>query len=492
MSKLKPLSYRWKVFMPLIIGLWVLIIGLAIWQTYREDDFRRNYVDTQLEMVNQRVIDALQSGKTDIVSDYLEFVRRYYRDSPNLSDIRITLFDRNWNVMHAMGPPILLDKDDRDDVLDHIIQREALVTSLRGQEFLYRGGMPRDGEHIVVSSIPVNDNMEKALAGDRETIWTIIIGIAVLMTIGLYYSSRYFASNIALLREFARRSASDPDFSPGTDFPRDEIGDIAREIVTIYNERAKARRRLDQEHQVAMKAIEEKSLQKRQMTNNINHELKTPIGVIKGYLDTLVEDPDLDPEVRDHFIRKARDHANRLADLIAEVSAITRLAEGGNMINTENIDMHDFVYQFANDINDSGALGHMEFTFDVPIGTMVRANPTLLQGVLMNLAKNAANYSCGTTCTLECQGLTGDGTMYKFSFWDDGVGVPEDSLSHLFERFYRVDTGRSRKNGGTGLGLPIVYNTITAHGGTITGRNHPEGGLEIAFTLPRAAKTTRR
>ena len=77
--------------------------------------------------------------------------------------------------------------------------------------------------------------------------------------------------------------------------------------------------------------------------------------------------------------------------------------------------------------------------------------------------------------------------MYEFSFYDDGVGVPEDSLPHLFERFYRVDTGRSRKNGGTGLGLSLVYNTITGHGGTITCRNREDAGLEIRFTLPRAS-----
>lgn len=477
--------------MPLMIGMWVLVLGLSIWQVDREATYRRNYVEAQLEMVNQRVLNALQSGKTDIVADYLDFVRRYYRDSPNLSDIRVTLYNRNWDVIHAMGPPIMIAPDDREKVLETIIQRPARVTSLRGQEFLFRGSLSRNGEMIVMSSIPVNDNMERALDRERTKTWSIILAMAVLMTIGIYYVSHRFGQNIALLRRFATRTASDPDFIPGSDFPHDEIGDIARQIVTIYNERAKVRRRLDQEHRVAMKAIEEKALQKRQMTNNINHELKTPIGVIKGYLDTICDTPDLDPEVRDHFISKARDHANRLVDLIADVSAITRLSEGGDMINTENIDFHDLCYQLAHDINDSGALGHMEFICDVPIGTVVRCNATLMQGMLMNLAKNAANYSCGTTCLIECLGLSDDGLMYEFSFRDDGVGVPEDALPHLFERFYRVDSGRSRKNGGTGLGLPIVYNTVTAHGGSIYALNNPDGGLEFRFTLPRASRSPR-
>lgn len=486
--KKRYLSYRWKIFMPLLAGLWIFIIGLAIWQSNRESAIRRNYVDAQLEMVNRRVIAALESSKDEVATDFLYFVHQYYRDSPNLSDIRVTLYDKNWDVIQSMGPTIVITKAEQDEVLDRTVERDARVASLRGQPFIFRGAKSADGDFYVVSAVPVNDNMKKALEGGRNVIWAVIVSIALLMSIGIYLSSRYFARGLNLLRKFAERSATDPDFNPGTSFTHDEMGEIANQIITIYNERAKAKKRLDHEHQVALQAIEEKARQKRQLTNNINHELKTPIGVIKGYLDTICDSPDLDPEVREHFILKARDYANRLAALISDVSVITRLAEGGNMINTENIDFHDFTFQLANEINESGALGHMEFIADIPTETEIRGNANLLHGMLMNLARNSANYSCGTTCIIECNGLTEDGTMYEFSFYDDGVGVPEDSLPHLFERFYRVDTGRSRKNGGTGLGLPLVYNTITAHGGTITCRNREDAGLEIRFTLPRASR----
>ena len=137
----------------------------------------------------------------------------------------------------------------------------------------------------------------------------------------------------------------------------------------------------------------------------------------------------------------------------------------------------------AYDVRESGILGQIEFTYDVPMGLKVRGNVNLLSAMLMNLAKNTANYSCGTTCTLEYLGQTAD-DFYKFCFYDDGVGVPEESLEHIFDRFYRIDVGRSRKTGGTGLGLSIVYSTISALGGEIHASNRHDAGLQITFTLP--------
>ncbi|MDE6239247.1 MAG: HAMP domain-containing histidine kinase, partial [Muribaculaceae bacterium] len=246
----------------------------------------------------------------------------------------------------------------------------------------------------------------------------------------------------------------------------------------------KAVLKLKREHNVTMHALEEKSRLKRQLTNNINHELKTPIGVIKGYLDTIIANPDMDQASRDHFIRKALEHANRLTNLMNDVSAITRLEEGGAMINTEELDYHDLVYTVMSDLSDTDVLGKMDFVYDIPTDCMIEGNSSLLSGMIMNLAKNAAAYSKGTECGVRLIGE--DDKFYKFVFFDNGVGVSEEHIPHLFERFYRIDSGRSRKNGGTGLGLPIVQNTVLAHGGTIEIRNNPDGGLEFVYTLPKA------
>ena len=219
------------------------------------------------------------------------------------------------------------------------------------------------------------------------------------------------------------------------------------------------------------------------MSSNINHELRTPIGVIKGYLDTILENPDMDADTRNHFIRKALEHANRLVSLISDVSAITRLEDGAEMISTEELDFHDIAFNLANDIEESGVLGNMEFRYDVPLDCKVKGNYNLLNGMLMNLARNAAAYSKGTVCELLYIGQ--DASSYEFVFRDDGKGVSEEHIPHLFERFYRVDSGRARKSGGTGLGLTIVQSTILAHGGKISVANRPTGGLAFTFTLQK-------
>ncbi|MDE6333185.1 MAG: HAMP domain-containing histidine kinase [Muribaculaceae bacterium] len=125
----------------------------------------------------------------------------------------------------------------------------------------------------------------------------------------------------------------------------------------------------------------------------------------------------------------------------------------------------------------------MTFNYDIPTYCRVVGNCDLLLAMINNLAKNAAAYSKGTECNLILTDK--DDEYFHFAFYDNGVGVKEASLPHLFERFFREDSGRSRKKGGTGLGLCIVQNTIEALGGTITASNREGGGLLFRFTLKR-------
>jgi signal transduction histidine kinase len=114
---------------------------------------------------------------------------------------------------------------------------------------------------------------------------------------------------------------------------------------------------------------------------------------------------------------------------------------------------------------------------------IIKGNYTLLSGMLLNMIRNSAVYSRGTAIKLFL--INENQNYYTFSFSDNGVGVPQEHIPHLFERFYRVDAGRSRKSGGTGLGLAIVKNTVTTLGGSISVRNGAEGGLEFVYSLPK-------
>jgi signal transduction histidine kinase len=489
MALKKRISYGWRILVPFLLAVWILIIGLSWWQINRESEYRHAYVETQLELVNHGVMDAINTDDPQYLQFFLRYVDKFYHDNTLFGAVRITLFDSNWHVIQSVGEPIVLTADEQNRIGVEMFERKSPVANMGDSHFFYRGSLSDDGAMIVSTALPNEADLDAYFAGERREILGIVFVIGILITVFAYYTARYFERNINLLREFADRSANDPSFVPGTDYSHDELGDIARQIVQLFNERTKARKRIDHEHSVAIHAIEEKARQKRQLTNNINHAHKTPIGVIKGYLDTLDENPDLDPEVRQHFISKACEHINRLVDLIADISAITRLEDGGGVINTENLNYQEVVYKFAADVRESGMLGSMEFQYKLPLNMPVRGNANLLTAMLMNLARNSANYSGGTICALEAY-TDDDPNNYHFCFYDNGSGVPEEALPRLFDRFYRVDSGRARKSGGTGLGLAIVYNTVTAHGGTVSCANRPGAGLEIRFTLPKLKNAT--
>lgn len=477
----KHISYQWQMFIMMVVTLWTLIFGMAYWQYTNECRYRQATISRQLNLINDRIADAFQRS-TDL-SPFIAFMANYYNDDPIFGKLRISVY-LNGRLHHRMGEVIRVR--DQKQATGVSIVNSKTVEQLKDENFYFSNTEVNGrGGHLVIYMAVPKSAAVAALALPNRNIWYIVCGIGIVLTVLSYYMTRYFGRNIKILRMFARRAATDPNFIPAMDFPHDELGDISKQIIHMYNERSKAVLKLKREHKVALYAMEEKSRVKRQLTNNINHELKTPIGVIKGYLDTILENPDMDAGSRTHFLTKAREHVNRLVALITDVSAITRLEEGSNIINTEAVNYHDLIYSASNDFEDSGLLGRMEFNYDIPFDCVVLGNYNLLTGMVQNLTKNAVAYSRGTECGIKM--VKEDEKWYTFSFYDNGVGVGEEHLPHLFDRFYRVDSGRARKAGGTGLGLPIVQHTVEAHGGSVLVRNRAEGGLEFVFTLPRTA-----
>jgi signal transduction histidine kinase len=126
----------------------------------------------------------------------------------------------------------------------------------------------------------------------------------------------------------------------------------------------------------------------------------------------------------------------------------------------------------------------MRVNIELPDQLMVKGNSTLLMSIFKNLTDNAIAYSGGRDIYIRL--VDKDAGFYTLSFSDNGIGIDEEHLEHIFERFYRIDKGRSRKLGGTGLGLSIVKNAVLFHGGDISVKNRKVGGLEFTFKLPQA------
>jgi len=221
---------------------------------------------------------------------------------------------------------------------------------------------------------------------------------------------------------------------------------------------------------------------KRHLTQNISHELKTPVSSILGYMESILENPDLDSKRQRFFVERSFQQAQRLRDLLQDISTLNKLDEGTRLFEKESCNISDVISDVLNDVHlqivQKDCVVLQNFKPDI----QVQGNRSLIYSIFRNLLDNSLAYG-GEKLTIDISCYREDNQFFYFSFSDNGIGVPEEHLNRLFERFYRVDKGRSRKMGGTGLGLAIVKNAVIFHHGTISAKKVPDGGLSFIFSL---------
>ena len=252
-------------------------------------------------------------------------------------------------------------------------------------------------------------------------------------------------------------------------------------VVTIIIVVALLMRYLREEN---VKSVQKSSLLKKQMTSNIAHELRTPVTSIRGYLETLIACPDMNPDKKQEFIEKAYNQTLRLTELITDMSLISKMEEKSSKFRKENIDLYDVANEVFAEFEDRIIAQKVKVENMLSSGTVLTGNRTLVYTILRNLVENSLKYAGDDiTIHLECYS-----TIEKFcyiTYYDTGEGVPQEHLENIFERFYRIEEGRTRDVGGSGLGLSIVKNAVKFHGGDISVINRQWGGLQFFFSLRR-------
>lgn len=470
------LSYHRRLFLLLLAFSWALVACFIVFQYGREKQFKAERLDTRLQLFNLRMLDALADGATPE-----EFIAA--RDEP-FGDLRVTVIDDAGRVTFDNSAGSLPETNhlDRPEVAEALARGTGFTIRRHSEstDLYYFYSAMSDGGVVVRSAVPYSITLREVLAADREFLW-FMLGVTLLMSVAAYFATRRLGHNITRLRDFAQRAERGERIDEQAVFPHDELGDISSHIIRLYARLQRTTADRDREHALALHEQQEKIRIKKQLTNNINHELKTPVAAIQGYLETLLDNPGLGAEKRTAFLEKSCAQVARLRSLLADISTVTRMDEASQLILRERVVLNDIVDEIRADMQLRPEGQRLRVNCDFPYPLEMEGSPSLLGSVFRNLADNAAAYSGGRDIFIRL--LDDSPEQYTLQFSDNGIGVEEQHLPHIFERFYRIDKGRSRKLGGTGLGLAIVKNAVMMHGGTISVRNSERGGLEFIFTL---------
>ena len=421
-------SYHKRLFLQIIAFSWTMVLCFIGYQYIREKEYKSEFLNAQLQQYNRHLLTAFEEGEP--FEDYIAT-----HDKP-FDDIRISIIALTGAVVYDNAIPLdsLDNHRGRPEVAEALFRGSGYnisrLSTSDGREYFYSATR---GERVIVrTAIPYSNTLQDLLEADWSFL-IVMISITLVMSVVAYFTTRKLGADI--------------------------------ERVNLYE------------------AEQEQNRLKRQLTNNINHELKTPVASIQVCLETLLSGIDLSEEKRLELIERCYTHNDRLRRLLNDVSLITRIEDGSAFIGKEKVVINDIIDEVAKELmmltDDERLLLHTDFNNEV----IIDGNPSLIGSIFRNLTENAIAYSEGQNIYISL--LENNEKFCHIRFEDDGKGVEHSQLPYLFERFYRVDKGRSRQKGGTGLGLVIVKHAVQFHGGTITITNRPKGGLRFDFTLSK-------
>ncbi|MCQ2229453.1 MAG: HAMP domain-containing histidine kinase [Bacteroidales bacterium] len=361
------------------------------------------------------------SFRVDILHSQLQLNNYHYVDGAGEEGIRVTVIDTMGNVLSDT------EEDDVSHMGNHIGREEMWKALQSGSGYAikrasetngekYFYSATRFGDKIVRSSVPYSAELTSSLEHDY-TFFYYTASILALIATAIYFRHRYVNSE------------------------------------------------------------QEKQRIKRQLTENAAHELKTPAATIEGYLETLAENPDMPEDKRQEFIMRCHAQSRRMSRLLGDMSTLTRLDEAEIARPQTPIDAAVIIRQIEEETASQFAERNIELQIDIPESLPMTGDASLIYSLFRNIFSNAIAYA--THATLFWVKATVTDGRYQFTFMDNGVGVQQEHLSRIFERFYRIDKGRSRQIGGTGLGLAIVKNIALQYGGSAYATTTAGGGLTI-------------
>lgn len=452
------------MFVLLLSVIWISAAVFVFFRYSSEKRFKEDLMNASLQSVNEHVAEKLRN-KADYIYEQSDrrlfnFLDSSFKDIKRIyPDIRITIIKTDGRVLYDSYEGIKSAQ-----MQNHSSRPEFKDAMKSGNSFIVRRLSKTTSENYFYSATKI----EHRISVGKNTMNSYIVrsalpySVSLQKTLSLGHSFVWFIAGMTLL--------------------------LSLMAVLVIGRIRKDSEEIEFQHNKAMREEEEKIRIKKQLTNNINHELKTPVSGISLCLETMLRNPNMTDEQKHDFLAKSYSETQRLSSLLQDVSTITRMDEAPDMIKKERLYLSNIIREevaAANQMILSNVPQRIKITLsnleNKPL--VMYGNDYLLRSIFSNLLNNSIAYSSGSEINIKLIKETPD--KYFFSFLDNGVGVETEHLSHLFERFYRVDKGRSRKAGGTGLGLSIVKNAVIIHGGTISVNNCLPSGLQFDFSLKK-------
>lgn len=313
--------------------------------------------------------------------------------------------------------------------------------------------------------------------------WMVLLLLGFIVGIVSYFTfiqalKRFIYRKIKLIYKSIHRLKMPRDrWNKKLDLRNHIIDEVEREVMTWANR-----------HQQEIADLKKMEEYRRDFFGNVSHELKTPIFNIQGYLYTLLDGGIDDPAVNIKYLQKAVDNVERIGNIVQDLEIISRLEADETELDFSRFSLYELAKEVLEDLQIKAEKRQIELKFKDGARKpfVVYADKETIRQVLINLVTNSIKYGREQGCTQIIFYDLGEQILTEVS--DNGVGVDEEHLPRLFERFYRADKGRSRQSGGTGLGLAIVKHIIEAHQQNINVRSTVGIGTTFGFTLEKADK----
>ena len=467
----------WKFFGAFAVLTLIVVLVLNFFISFKLSENFEQKISKELKSNAILLGDILRD---DLLEGRHEEIQEKTQRLAEKLDLRITVVDGHGKVLadSEKKPSLMDDHSDRLEIVEAMedgFGQSTHFSDTLDYNMKYVAVRVEKGDDVlgvVRFALPLSQVQLEIQLIYRVVLFGAIAAVMIALVVA-YFVSRSITLPVRQMKETAERIAKG-DFSRRVRVrSRDEFGELAKSLNTMADEL-----------QQKMENLRKMDSMRTDFVANVSHELKTPLTLIKGYIETLEDKGTGDREESGRFISIIKEHTDRLGHIIEDLLSLSELELSRDCLHRTEFDLKELIHEIS--LGFERALAERKQTLTVNSqgdDLRIKGDRDKIEQVFVNLIDNALKYTkeSGRIEVL----LTGQERAVSVAVRDNGIGIPKEHLGRVFERFYRVDKARSRQLGGTGLGLGIAKHIVLVHNGNITIESELNRGTKVSVTLPR-------